>query len=134
MDQRICSNCKIEKPISQFFEYSSNRCKICVRNAKKKWKSNNKDKVKQERKRHYEKHKDEIKEKAKQYKEQNKDKIKEQHKKHYINNKEKINKKRSEIINCKCGTNITYRHYAAHKRSQKHIALLFKKLMNELQK
>ena len=124
MNQRICSNCKIEKPISDFFEYSFYRCKICVRDAKKKWKLNNKDKVKEERKRHYEKHKDEIKQKAKQYKEQNKEKEKERKQKYYQDNKEKINNKHSEIINCECGSNVTYGCFATHKRTQKHLTYL----------
>jgi len=64
------------------------------------------------------------KQKIKQYYEDNKQKIKEYKKKYYEDNKEKIKEEKREKITCECGSEITRRCLARHKKSQKHINLM----------
>ena len=83
-----CSKCGIEKPLSEFVKHKNckdgyeNTCKICVKQYKKEYRENNKDKIKE----YYRDNKDNLK----KYYEENKDKIKEYNKKYYEKNKEKI--------------------------------------------
>ena len=56
----------------------------------------------------------------KKYKQDNKEKIKKHNKKHYQTNKEKINKKRNMKINCpKCNCLILKRNLKEHQRTKK---------------
>ena len=62
-------------------------------NKNKLYREQNKDKIKQNKKKYYEQNRDKIDEKNKLYREQNKDKIKQNHKKYYEQNKDKIDEK-----------------------------------------
>ena len=57
---------------------------------------------------------------GKQYYQKNKEKIKEYNKEYREKNIEKIKEKRKEEVECPCGSVVTKRHLARHKKSQKH--------------
>ncbi len=78
---KICNNCKIEKPLGEFYtNYNKpkGQCKICEKGRNKQYKNDNKKKLKYIR----EENKSIKKEYNKQYREENKDKIKEYQKSH----------------------------------------------------
>jgi hypothetical protein len=84
---RICIICKKE------FETKHNKQKCCNHKCSvKKWRENNKDKIREYKKKYRENNKDKTKESEKKYKENNKDKIREYNKKYRENNKDKRNK------------------------------------------
>ena len=57
----------------------------------------------------------------KNYRENNKEKLKEADKIKYQKFKDKIKERKSEIINCECGCNITKGNIAAHRKTDKHL-------------
>jgi hypothetical protein len=59
-----------------------------------------------------------------EYRKDNKEKIAEQNAKYRKENKEKISKKRSIKITCECGSIVSKRNSATHKKSNKHQAYL----------
>ena len=73
--------------------------------AKKKYREENKEKIKESKKKHYEENKEKIKEKRKTYREENKDKIK-------------------QIVKCECGCLINKSVLSRHKKTKKHIKLI----------
>ena len=75
-----CNNCNIEKNIIEFTE-GRNKCKDCIREIKRKYYQDNRDR--------------ELS-RIKKYREDNRDKIKNTDKKYYENNKEKVKKRVSE--------------------------------------
>lgn len=87
MNTKICSKCKIEKPIDEFSKDKNRKdnkyiyCKICQR---------------KELKKHYENNKEKIKLKHKKYYEDNKEKEHKRSKKYYEEHKEEINIKNNE--------------------------------------
>jgi len=83
--------------------YLDNKQKIIFN--KKKYRQNNKEKIKEWRDNH--------KEERKEY-----------DKNRYENNKKEINEKRSITINCECGRKYTLQHRARHFRTAKHIKFL----------
>ena len=100
MELKRCTKCGENKPnTNEYFAYSNKskgtlqaRCKLCD----KKYRENNKDKIKEYHKNYYENNKDKIKESWKNYRENNKDKRKESWKNYYENNKDKIKKYREK--------------------------------------
>jgi hypothetical protein len=107
METKVCNKCNLEKDICEFGKLKSSRdgyryfCKKCRNNIektyegsnvyerKKKWRNNNKEKIKN----HYQETKQTILDYQKKYREENLDKIKERKKKYYnINKKEILNK------------------------------------------
>ena len=59
MIQKICTNCKVEKPLSGFFKMKTGRfgvrpsCKTCCALQSKKWRKANPEKVKNRKKVYY---------------------------------------------------------------------------------
>ena len=104
METKVCNKCCQEKNISSFGKLKSSKdgyryfCKECRKTIekdydsekallrKKKWRDNNKDKIKK----HYYEVKDSILEYQKKYRKENLDKVKESKKKYYEENKELI--------------------------------------------
>lgn len=103
---RICSKCKIQKDISEFYKYKSDYqryCKSCQisylstpksKQKKKEWRDNNPDydklyakkhekRIKTNKHMHYEEHKEEINKKAKIYRDNNPEKMKTQSSRYY---------------------------------------------------
>lgn len=105
METKVCNKCCQEKSICSFGKLKSSKdgyryfCKECrkiiekdyygenVLLRKKKWRDNNKDKIKK----HYYEVKDKILEYQKKYREENREKVKERKKSYYEQNRESIN-------------------------------------------
>jgi len=89
---KVCSRCKIEKPIEQFCTKKANKdglnswCKNCCNNQGNIYSENNKDKIKQ----YYEINKDKIKQYNKAWREDNKDHMKQCQKAWMENNQDKM--------------------------------------------
>lgn len=82
---------------------------------------NNKDKIKERSKKRYEEKKEEIKKQTKEYREQNKEKRKEYAKEYIENNKEEIKKKKAIKHICKCGGSWNNGHgFKRHEKTKKH--------------
>jgi hypothetical protein len=75
----------------------------------KQWRSDNKEK---------------IREQGKQYREDNKEQIREYKKQYREDNKEKIHEKQKQKFNCLCGGKYTLTHKARHLKTKLHIAYL----------
>ena len=108
-------------------EYSANLNMIrAVKNEeadreyRKKYKQNNKSKIRQQWKDYYQ----ENKEHFKQYREGRKDITKEYKKEYYEKNKDEINKAKGNICVCQCGQQYTYSNKARHEKSKKHLSSL----------
>jgi hypothetical protein len=104
METKVCSKCEIEKNVCEFGKLKSSKdgyrhfCRECRKNIekkyegenvllrKKKWRDNNKTKIKN----HYFEVKDKISEYQKKYRNENSDKVRERKKEYYENNKELI--------------------------------------------
>jgi len=101
----------------------------------KKYRENNKEKVKATKKKYYQNNQEQISEKHKAYKQDNpekvkayskkytenhKEQIKEYQKQFYKDNKEQINQYQSQPIICECGATITKSCIARHRRSNFH--------------
>jgi len=80
---------------------------------KKKYREENKDKIKEYGKKYYQENKETIKEYMNEYREEH---------------KEELNMKRREKITCICGCIINKNGLARHKTSNKHFKLLNKKI------
>jgi hypothetical protein len=121
MEIKVCTKCNLEKDICEFGKLKSSRdgyryfCKKCRNNIektyegsnvserKKKWRNNNKEKIKN----HYQETKQTILDYQKKYREENLDKIKERGKKYYnINKKEILDKNKIYRKNTKNIRNI----------------------------
>ena len=115
MESKICNNCKIEKPKTDFRVLKDGRlysyCKECKRKQDKEYRDKNKEKVRKSLKKwreenkerkylmdkeYREKNKDLIKEKKKKYREENKERLRERDKLYYEKNKAKFKKYREE--------------------------------------
>lgn len=90
----------------------------------KKYREDNKDKIKDIKKLYRENNKDKIKDKLKDYYENNKEKIKEQTNEYRQKNKEIINEKQNEKITCECGIIINKSSIYRHKKTKKHIKFM----------
>jgi hypothetical protein len=83
MKTKICSKCKIEKTISEFYRDTNKKagikpyCKVCSNLYTSIWKSKNKEKTKDTKKKTYEKNRDYYKKKSNEYYYLNKEKIRE---------------------------------------------------------
>jgi hypothetical protein len=104
METKVCTKCNVEKNIFEFGKLKSSKdgyryfCKKCRNNIektyegdnvsvrKKKWRNNNKEKIKN----HYQETKQTILDYQKKYREENLGKIKERGKQYYNNNKKEI--------------------------------------------
>jgi hypothetical protein len=104
VETKICSKCKEEKDVCEFYIAPNNQkyrasCKICFNSNAKKYRDCNKNKIKEYIKNYKFINKETIKEKSKLYREKNEKKIKEKQKsvsrKYYLNNRE-IVKERSK--------------------------------------
>jgi hypothetical protein len=114
MEKKICSKCKIEKDVCEFYSNPKNKldyrnsCKSCMKKTQqdysknnrdkrnltqKIWRENNTDKIKEFTKKYYNNNPEKYKLISKIYRDNNPEKIKEFNKKYYNNNLE-FNKKR----------------------------------------
>ena len=93
---KICSKCKKEKPLSEFYKQGG-PCKCCVSERSAKYRQENADKLKEHRAKYYQENKDkkakyyqENKDKKAKYHQKNADKIKEYQAKYRQENADKI--------------------------------------------
>jgi len=93
---------------------------------KKQYQIDNKDKLAEYLKQYYIDNKDKII----QYQIDNKDKLAEYLKQYYIDNKNKLLEKKKEKIICECGTESTKNSISQHRKTKKHINLLFNNELN----
>ena len=113
--------------------------KVIPDRTQKEWRQENKEKIAQYKKEWYEKNRELTLQRAKEYAEKNKEKIaqykKEWNKKYYQDNKERLAqkdkeyyKKNKEKLNekttCECGSTVSRRGIARHKKTKKHIQYL----------
>jgi len=99
--------------------------KIASRTVKE-YRDDNKDVISEKAKQYYINNKD----KKKQYQIDNKDKLAEYLKQYYIDNKNKLLEKKKEKIICECGTESTKNSISQHRKTKKHINLLFNNELN----
>lgn len=95
MKTKICINCGIEKPLTEFYfrkdnQKYQNQCKTCLREKSNKYRKENINKVKEFQKKYYEENHEWILNYHKDYREQNIEKIRDTRKKHYEKIKEKL--------------------------------------------
>jgi hypothetical protein len=100
METKICSKCKEEKTVTEFYINPQNKkyraaCITCFKNICHTYREKNKDKVKEYHKKYREENQNSIKEKGKIYREKNKDLIKSRQK---IKSKKYYEKNRDIII------------------------------------
>lgn len=113
MNKKVCTKCKVEKELSEFYfrknlnKYET-RCRECIKKEKQLWEEKNKEKHRQQSKKWKETHKEEIKRYNKEYKLKNKEKIDKQNQEYREINREKCcnatkvyYQKNKEIINKK---------------------------------
>lgn len=110
METKICSKCKIEKNIVEFSVRLKSKdglrstCKLCDKEETKKWRLNNKEKVKLQKKRYLKKNHNKNLKRGKIYRNNNKEKVKirstnwrknnsEYQKNYYNKNKKELNEK-----------------------------------------
>tara|TARA_R110002126_G_scaffold62700_5_gene161285 strand:+ start:4398 stop:5198 length:801 start_codon:yes stop_codon:yes gene_type:complete len=97
-----CTTCEIEKKESEFSKAKANKdglrgnCKSCVKEESKKYRKANEKKIKQFKKEWYQQNKDKILENKKKYCVKNKEQIKEYGKLYYLENKNFIREKNKE--------------------------------------
>ena len=92
---RKCIKCQEYKVFDDFSKHKrmafgiQNKCKVCVKEYKKEYYEQNKERVKERNKEYYKQNTEKIKEIHKEYREQNKEKIRDTQKEYYGQNKEK---------------------------------------------
>jgi 5-methylcytosine-specific restriction endonuclease McrA len=84
-DTKVCRKCGATRKTTEFRK-GENTCRNCDKERKKKYRAQNKDKIKEYSKEYYTQNKDKIKEYSKEYYTHNRDKLKE----YYTQNKDKI--------------------------------------------
>ena len=115
MEKKICSKCKLEKDVCEFYRNPKNvlgyrnSCKLCTNENQKKysksnrekrnltqkiWRENNVEKVKEYRKKYYDEDPEKYKLISKNYRDNHPEMVKTQNKKYYHNNPD-FNKKRA---------------------------------------
>jgi hypothetical protein len=93
---KVCSKCKIEKPVEEFPKDSSkrdglhNECKGCRKERKVRYNKANSEKQKEYQKEYRKSNPDKIKEYQKDYRKANSDKLKEYDKEHYKKHSDKM--------------------------------------------
>ena len=96
METKVCTKCKEEKELSEFYKNKSKKCglergcKSCKAVYDKEYSKNNKEKIKQRGRDYREKNKDKLKERRKKYHEANKETENKKSSEYYAKNKEKI--------------------------------------------
>ena len=94
--KKVCSKCKIEKPLSEFHNSKSAKdgkkgaCKVCRTREAIDYQNKNKEKRKEYKKEYYQKNKEYVKAKVNQYRIDNNEIIKKRKKKYREENSEKI--------------------------------------------
>ena len=97
-----------------------------IKEYQSKYREENKEKIKERDKKYHEKNRDTILDKHKDYYKNNKEILLEKNKIYREEKKEEIKKKRSEIIKCECGCEITKIHLKRHQKSKKHNDFILK--------
>ena len=101
---KSCSKCKIEYPPTlEYFHRQLGRkldltsqCKKCRNESTKKYKKENKDKVRKNKRKYHKENKDKIRKKEKEYYKENKERISKYQKEYYEENKEEIKVKNKQ--------------------------------------
>jgi hypothetical protein len=97
MGTKICSKCKEEKEVCEFYKHSKNpniyrgQCKKCMNEYSLNYKKNNIENINKKNKEYFEKNRELNKIKCIKYRNNNLEKSRERYKKWRLNNKEKIN-------------------------------------------
>jgi hypothetical protein len=100
--KKICTKCKKEKEITDFRKQKTDKngrrsdCLMCEKQYYKKYRENNKEKLKKEAKEYYQNNKEKLKEKTKKYRDNNKEYINKKNQEYNQNNKEYFKKKSKE--------------------------------------
>jgi hypothetical protein len=95
-EKKVCTKCKIEKPLSEFSKNKRNksgyegRCKKCITEYQLAYREKFKEKLKEKNKIYRDKNKEKNKPYHKAYRENNREKLREKSKDYYHNNKEKL--------------------------------------------
>lgn len=111
---KVCTKCNIEKEFTEFID-RENRCKKCRKEYMKKYRLNNKDKIKKTVKKYQLDNKEKYKEYDKNYRKENREKIEKQRKRHRLKNIDKI-KQRVKEYNKRPEVRQQIREYQKYKR------------------
>jgi hypothetical protein len=123
MESKICSKCKINKPISDFVKHPQTkdglqcRCNQCR---------------KIDREKYYEKNKETINKKSKKYREENLEKLIEYSKEYYDNNREVLLEKKKEYY--KKNSKIIYEKLRDYNKKNKTKVIQYKNIYNKEKK
>ena len=105
METKICTKCKIEKPVNEYDKRKRNKsgikasCKSCNKVLRNKWQKENKEKLKKKRKEWRDKNPEKMKKSNKKYRDENSEKIKETRELEENKEKRRIYNKEYEQIN-----------------------------------
>ena len=97
MKTKICSKCREEKEVCEFYKHSKNpniyrgQCKKCMNESSLNYKKNNIENINKKNKEYFEKNRELNKIKCIKYRNNNLEKSRERYRKWRLNNKEKIN-------------------------------------------
>ena len=91
---------------------------------KRRWREENKDKIKERRDKYYNENRDKILETHKEYRQTHKEQIREKNKKYLEANKDKIYTRQCQKYICDCGSEISLRHKSSHNKSKNHLQYL----------
>ena len=92
-----------------------------VKKSKQMWYEKTKEQNKEQKRQYRENNKEKIKDKGKQYREQNDKQLKEKNKQYRGQNKVKLAKIFAEKITCDCGCIVSRSSLTAHRKSKKHL-------------
>jgi hypothetical protein len=98
---------------------------------KKLYREINKEKIREKKKEYHEKNKEKLKEYNKQYHQNNLEKLSGKNKEYYQNNREYFKnyyQNNKEKTTCECGSVVTKHSLAKHRKTAKHIQLIFQLL------
>lgn len=96
--KKICSKCKENKPLEEFYKHASTKdgkrpdCKSCVAAKSKKYRAKNKQQIAKRKKKYQENHKEKIAEYQKSYYTDNKKELLKYHKKYQVKHTQRISK------------------------------------------
>lgn len=96
METKVCSKCKEEKEVCEFYKNSQKkdglhpRCKVCVNNCVKDYKEQNPEKVKKSKQKHYLTNKEKYSNSHQKWRKENPECISNYSKLYYIKNKESL--------------------------------------------
>ena len=97
---KCCSVCGVVKSLDDFHrkrggaDGRASRCKECTSTYYRRYREENRDKVRERKRRYYEENRDKIAERARRYREENRDKVEERKRSWYEANRDKVRERR----------------------------------------